>query len=485
MPDIDLKYALDLPPEKTIEYFESKGQKITWDWHEMLNEAHAKAFTVAKVARADILQDIKNEIDSALKDGTGYEVFKKNLIPKLKAKGWWGKQIVVDSAGVAKEVQLGSPRRLQLIYDTNMQVAFQQGKYKTQKAAASLAPYWQYITQDDSRVRPSHAALHGKVFRHDDPFWDNFYPPNGYRCRCRVKAIDEKQLKKQNITPESAKGKLINTERHIGDKTILNTQYRVHGKNGYINVSPDPGWNYNPGKSPLKPDLNKYDENIFDELKKAYAKEKKPVPYASAKEIKTAENFARKHIARKVDYSDFELNIANQINDHLNLRLQELNYMPKKLESIGTSEKVSYMGINNLHLRLNPNQTTKKAWENFWENFSTGEIPPSAIGHLEKSFCLKASLDHEIGHIVFEKTIKDRKKLTKWSQTLTVALSQGWEYPSIYASKGNVKDKNLILSQQKEAFCECMMLYLNNRKDKLSDNIIQYFDNLQIRRPLR
>lgn len=200
MPDINLKYAFGLTPEKAIEYFESKGNKITWDWHEMLDDAHARAFTVAKVARADILQDIRNEIDEAIKDGTGYEVFKKNLIPKLQAKGWWGQQIVVDSAGVAKEVQLGSPRRLQLIYDTNMQVAFQQGKYKTQKAAASLAPYWQYITQDDSRVRPSHAALHGKVFRHDDPFWDNFYPPNGYRCRCRVKALDEKPLKKHQGT---------------------------------------------------------------------------------------------------------------------------------------------------------------------------------------------------------------------------------------------------------------------------------------------
>jgi hypothetical protein len=48
----DLSYALTLPPEQAVKYFQAKGYKITWDWHEMWQEAHAKAFTVAKVTNS-------------------------------------------------------------------------------------------------------------------------------------------------------------------------------------------------------------------------------------------------------------------------------------------------------------------------------------------------------------------------------------------------------------------------------------------------
>ncbi|MGK3503292.1 hypothetical protein ACSLO3_27735, partial [Escherichia coli] len=42
---------------RAINYLKSKGYQITWDWEEMWQEAHARAFTVAKVTRLDILED--------------------------------------------------------------------------------------------------------------------------------------------------------------------------------------------------------------------------------------------------------------------------------------------------------------------------------------------------------------------------------------------------------------------------------------------
>lgn len=42
----------------------------------------------------------------------------------------------------------------------------------------------QYRTAGDDRVRPEHAALNGITLPPSDKFWDEYYPPNGWRCRC-------------------------------------------------------------------------------------------------------------------------------------------------------------------------------------------------------------------------------------------------------------------------------------------------------------
>lgn len=44
----------------------------------------------------------------------------------------------------------------------------------------------QYRTQKDDKVRPEHAALDGVTLPPSDPFWAEFYPPNGWNCRCTV-----------------------------------------------------------------------------------------------------------------------------------------------------------------------------------------------------------------------------------------------------------------------------------------------------------
>lgn len=42
----------------------------------------------------------------------------------------------------------------------------------------------QYRTAGDDRVRPEHAAMEGITLPIDDPFWEAYYPPNGWNCRC-------------------------------------------------------------------------------------------------------------------------------------------------------------------------------------------------------------------------------------------------------------------------------------------------------------
>lgn len=44
----------------------------------------------------------------------------------------------------------------------------------------------QYRTAGDDKVRPEHAALNGVTLPKSDSFWDSYYPPNGWNCRCTV-----------------------------------------------------------------------------------------------------------------------------------------------------------------------------------------------------------------------------------------------------------------------------------------------------------
>lgn len=49
-----------------------------------------------------------------------------------------------------------------------------------------LFPNLEYRTVADERVREEHNALHTIIKPINDPFWDTYYPPNGWRCRCYV-----------------------------------------------------------------------------------------------------------------------------------------------------------------------------------------------------------------------------------------------------------------------------------------------------------
>lgn len=277
---IDLKYVIGLPPRDAVAYFREKGYKFSWRWQEIWEEAHARAFTVAKVMRLDILQDIRNLVEEAINGGITYRQFQQELAPKLKAAGWWGKVAAKDAPGFdpasgidpESEVQLGSPWRLKTIYRTNVQTAMMAGRYKGMAENVEERPYWQYVAILDRRTRPAHAALHNKVYRYDDPFWNYFYPPNGWGCRCRVRALTAEQVKEKELTVETAEGALTLEDRPVSEgssETRPVAALTVKDVSGQPRtVSTDPGWSYNPGKAGFDIDLSRYDPdiaNLFEE----------------------------------------------------------------------------------------------------------------------------------------------------------------------------------------------------------------------------
>ena len=218
--------------------------------------------------REDILTDIREIVQKSLDEGLTLQQFTKELAPKLKDKGWWGiingkpdevrdellKRKLIKDVSLIPEgdepvtVQLGTPRRLKTIYRTNIQTSCMAGRYKEQIDNTDNRPYWQYVAVMDRRTRPSHAMLNGRIFRYDDPFWDSFYPPNGWGCRCRVRALSKDNLNSRNLDIDYSEGKISEEIRVVSKKTGEEKPVAVYTDSltGH-KISPDSGWSYNPG----------------------------------------------------------------------------------------------------------------------------------------------------------------------------------------------------------------------------------------------
>ena len=181
-----IKTAFDLPPKDALKYLQKKaGNLIQTDaWDSLNSSAHDKAFTVAKVMSADILQVIYNKVVKAKAEGLTLKQFQDELLPELHQAGWGG-----TTAG-----------RLRVIYDTNMQVAYSKEKYKGMMLVADKYPYWQYKQIERNNKRDQHSKWHNKIFRYDDPIWQSIYPPSAFGCKCSVVTLTEQEVKAKGLT---------------------------------------------------------------------------------------------------------------------------------------------------------------------------------------------------------------------------------------------------------------------------------------------
>jgi uncharacterized protein with gpF-like domain len=73
-----------------------------------------------------------------------------------------------------------------------MRIAYAAARYREQLENAKSRPIWVYLSKIHGKNRrQEHIALHNKAFRYDDPFWNTYYPPNGWGCQCRVTTKSE------------------------------------------------------------------------------------------------------------------------------------------------------------------------------------------------------------------------------------------------------------------------------------------------------
>jgi len=248
-----------LPPEKAVDFFRQKGFKIGFDYRDVWQAEHQAAFTVAKAMQMDLLRDIREQIDAALELGLPFADFRETLMPNLVRRGWWGRAMMTDpKTGETKEVQLGSTRRLKVIYDTNLRTAHAEGQWDRIQASKEALPFLMYDHTPSVHERKEHAAWDGMVLPADDPWWQSHYPVKAWGCKCRVVQMSRRQVDRMGAKIGKAP-----QERYVD---YLNKR---SGETSRVPVGVDPAFHYSPGgrRASLVKHLAERIEQVSPELK--------------------------------------------------------------------------------------------------------------------------------------------------------------------------------------------------------------------------
>lgn len=216
--------------KEAIDYLKGKLPETTQAWDDLAGPVHGKVFTVAGATKVDLVRDLQRSLVSALENGTTITQFRKDFDQAVQQHGW--------------TYQGKRGWRTSVIFDNNMRSAHMAGRWSQIQAGKERRPYLQYRTAGDARVRPQHRAWNGLIFPVDDAFWQTHYPPNGWGCRCAVRAYSQADLdsKGLEVAPpfEGKTREVITRDGEIKDR---------------VPVGVDPGWDHNVGQSWMSPEL--------------------------------------------------------------------------------------------------------------------------------------------------------------------------------------------------------------------------------------
>ena len=167
---------LRAPFEAAIEQFLGKRVMAPEDFYDLSDGYRANAFTASRLSSDYLRERAYRLLADALRDGSTVEAFAAGLEAETESLG----------------VSVTDHAYLDNVFRTNVAGAYGAGRYRQiiDPAVMAARPYVQYRTAQDSRVRPSHAAMDGQVFAADDPSWRSIAPPNGFQCRCGIVTLE-------------------------------------------------------------------------------------------------------------------------------------------------------------------------------------------------------------------------------------------------------------------------------------------------------
>lgn len=161
-----------------IRWIEALRPRAIGSWDELGRDEYGRAFVAAQTAGSDIIADLYQGLVATAQAEEGQSDYVDRVLPVLRAKGW------LPDLG---ERQLAA--RVALIYDTQISIALATGNWRNIQANKAVMPYIQYRATGDDRTRPGHMALDRVTLPVEHPLWRRYFPPCGFRCRCRAVSL--------------------------------------------------------------------------------------------------------------------------------------------------------------------------------------------------------------------------------------------------------------------------------------------------------
>lgn len=140
---------------------------------EALDILRLRAFTIAGVEHDSLIQELRDRLLKALREGETFEQFVQRA------------HEIFDSFGVTRLADY----RIQTVYRTNMFTAYAVGQLNQAVSMVDRFPFWRYSAILDARTRASHRALDGRVFKTGE----GPVPPIDYNCRCTAIYLHKSQ----------------------------------------------------------------------------------------------------------------------------------------------------------------------------------------------------------------------------------------------------------------------------------------------------
>lgn len=166
---------------EALEYAHNKKIVLPAEFYSMDLKTRQMATTVSFLSSLEQIETVIKAVNKSIADGGTFNDFQK---------------LIAESEIILPKHYLDN------VFRTNIQNAYGHGRWQQQQRNKAKRPYLMYSAINDSRVRPAHLALNRIVLPIDHPFWLTHYPPLGFRCRCTVIALTEKQALKYGITPD-------------------------------------------------------------------------------------------------------------------------------------------------------------------------------------------------------------------------------------------------------------------------------------------
>lgn len=219
-----VEQSFALPMTGAQEFWQGKVLLGKADFNRLSDEAKLRAFAIGGIAKGDELQSVYDALQRAVDSGESFNTFKSTCRETFERRGWTGNRAW----------------RVDNIFRTNIQTAYNVGHYEQLQDDKAALPYWQYSAVNDRRTRPTHLAMNGRVWPADHPIWNKWFPPNGYRCRCSVIGVTKTQIDRRGLKIEEedpTNTPIRGIDPQTGREEVMPRQ-----------LLPDPGFAMNPGK---------------------------------------------------------------------------------------------------------------------------------------------------------------------------------------------------------------------------------------------